>query len=174
MSNAEQLNKTDTCIIWITGWPAGLLCPLVVNVLWLFELLYHWFPSYFFPFSWRRHKKQYSGAFGWIFIESCLFIIRRYFSPTSHFQFPGARGTPRQSADCTAPFQAEHSGIDWTDQGRIQLFASPVPQVSPRMFSRGFGIPSGTVNHILSPGQQSAVDRLKEDYFSHLQAQYHK
>ena len=173
MSNAEQLNKTDTCIIWITDWPAGLLCPLVVNVLWLFELLYHWFPSYFFPFSWRRHKKQYSGAFGWIFIESCLFIIQRYFSQTSHFQFPGARGPPCQSGS-TASFQAEHSGIDWTDQGRIQLFASPVPQVSPRMFSRGFGIPSGTVNHILSPGQQSAVDRLKEDYFSHLQAQYHK
>ena len=172
MSNAEQLNKTDTCIIWITDWPAGLLCPLVVNVLWLFELLYHQLPSHFFFFSWRRRKKQYSSAFGEP--ESLLNLACLSSDIIFHlFQFPGARGTPHQPGSAT-PFQAEHSGIDWTDQGRIQLFASPVPQVSPRMFSRGFGIPSGTVNHILSPGQQSAVDRLKEDYFSHLQAQYHK
>lgn len=70
---SSELIKTNVGQRWTTqqNWhmyhldhQPRLLCPLVLNVLWLFELLYHQLPSHFFLFSWRRRKKQYSSAFG--------------------------------------------------------------------------------------------------------------
>ena len=147
---SSELIKTNVGQRWTTqqNWhmyhldhQPRLLCPLVLNVLWLFELLYHQLPSHFFLFSWRRRKKQYSSAFGEP--ESLLNLACLSSDIIFHlFQFPGARGTPHQSGS-TAPFQAEHSGIDWTDQGGVQLFASPVPQVSPlaECSAEGLGYP---------------------------------